>query len=408
MKIYLVGGAVRDRLLGREVVERDWLVVGSTPDEMLQQGYRPVGKDFPVFLHPKSHEEYALARTERKTGRGYDGFQCHADASVTLEEDLLRRDLTVNAIAEDDNGELIDPYNGLADLENRLLRHVSPAFAEDPVRILRIARFAARYASYGFSIAPETMGLMQKMVNDGEVDALVAERVWKEMSRALEEPAPERFFEVLRQCGALKILLPELDQLFGVPQPEQHHPEIDTGIHTLLVLKQAAQLSDSGESRFAALCHDLGKGRTPKEHWPSHHGHEERGVPLIKALCQRLRVPRDYQDLAILTARYHTHCHRALELRHTTLLDTIMELDGLRKPTRFQHFLEACKADCRGRPGFEQQAYPQADYFQTALDIMKNVSVKEIIAAGIKGKQIAQGLRRKRLSALHQQLPKEA
>jgi len=408
MKIYLVGGAVRDRLLGREVVERDWLVVGSTPDEMLQQGFRPVGKDFPVFLHPKNHEEYALARTERKTGRGYDGFQCHADASVTLEEDLLRRDLTVNAIAEDNNGELIDPYNGLADLDNRLLRHVSPAFAEDPVRILRIARFAARYASYGFSIAPETMRLMQQMVNDGEVDALVAERVWKEMSRALEEPAPERFFEVLRQCGALKILLPELDQLFGVPQPEQHHPEIDTGIHTLLVLKQAAQLSDSGESRFAALCHDLGKGRTPKEHWPSHHGHEERGVPLIKALCQRLRVPRDYQDLAILTARYHTHCHRAFELRHTTLLDTLMALDGLRKPTRFQHFLTACKADCRGRPSFEQQAYPQADYFQTALDIMKNVSVKEIIAAGIKGKQIAQGLRRKRLSALLQQLNKEA
>jgi len=408
MNIYLVGGAVRDRLLGREVLERDWLVVGSTPTAMQQQGFRPVGKDFPVFLHPKSHEEYALARTERKTGRGYDGFQCHADASVTLEEDLLRRDLTVNAIAEDDSGELIDPYGGLADLEQRVLRHVSPAFAEDPVRILRIARFAARYASYGFSIAPETLTLMQQMVADGEVDALVAERVWKEMSRALEEPAPQRFFEVLRQCGALKMLLPELDHLFGVPQPEQHHPEIDTGIHTLLVLKQAALLSDSGESRFAALCHDLGKGRTPKEHWPSHHGHEERGVPLIKALCQRLRVPRDYQDLAILTARYHTHCHRAFELRHTTLLDTLMALDGLRKPARFQHFLNACKADCRGRPSFEQQTYPQADYFQTALDIIKSVSVKELIEAGIKGKQIAEGLRRKRLSVLRQQLNKES
>ena len=339
------------------------MVVGATPDEMLALGYRQVGKDFPVFLHPDTHEEYALARTERKTGPGYTGFIFHSEPNVSLEDDLIRRDLTINAIAIDEHGTIIDPFNGRQDLDNKLLRHVSPAFAEDPVRILRVARFYARFAPLGFSIASETIELMHKMVDNGEVDALVPERVWQETQRALNEIQPRAFFEALRECGALAKIFPELEALFGVPQRADYHPEVDTGVHTLMVLDQASAISPEPRIRFAALLHDLGKATTPKAELPRHIGHEARTLPLVRELCQRLRVPNDYRDLALLTAEYHSHCHKADQLRSATLLKTLQGLDAFRRPERFEEFLLACTADSRGRLGFEQRPYPQADIF---------------------------------------------
>ena len=355
MRVYVVGGAVRDELLGLPVQDRDYVVVGATPDEMVKQGYLPVGKDFPVFLHPQTHEEYALARTERKSGHGYKGFKVFASPDVTLEEDLLRRDLTINAMARDELGNLIDPYSGQVDLDAKTLRHVSPAFAEDPVRILRVARFAARFPD--FHVAPETMRLMQGMVNDGEVDHLVPERVWQELSRGLMTGRPSRMFEVLRECGALARLIPELDRLFGVPQPPEHHPEIDTGIHVMLVVDWAASQGYSLPVRFAALTHDLGKGLTPPEHWPKHHGHEARSVELVKAISARLRVPADCRDLALLVARYHGDIHRALELRPETVLKILESTDAFRRPARFSEVLQACESDFRP-PSIQEPRHP--------------------------------------------------
>ena len=395
-----VGGCVRDRLLGLPIKDHDWVVVGATPEAMLKAGFRPVGKDFPVFLHPQTHEEYALARTERKTAPGYTGFQFHAAPDVSLEQDLARRDLTVNAMAESGSGEIIDPFGGQNDLQARLLRHVSPAFVEDPVRILRVARFAARFAGLGFKVADETMQLMRKMVDNGEVAALVAERVWQEMQRALTEERPAVFIQILRDCGALAVLLPEVDRLFGVPQPEKHHPEVDTGIHTLMVLEQAARLSDDPTVRFAALLHDLGKGVTPADQLPRHIGHEARGVPLVKELCTRLKVPKDYRDLAILVTRYHLHYHRVAELRPTTLLETLEALDAFRRPQRFEQFLLACEADSRGRTGFEDAEFEQPRLFREAYQAAAHVKVDELLKQGLKGKAIAEALHQQRCQAI--------
>ena len=400
MEIYLVGGAVRDELLGLPVKERDWVVVGATPDDLLRRGFRPVGKDFPVFLHPDTHEEYALARTERKTAPGYYGFSVHAAPEVTLEDDLLRRDLTINAMARDTQGRLLDPYQGRADLDARRLRHVSPAFAEDPVRMLRLARFSARYAPLGFQIAPETLELMRTMVANGEADCLVPERVWAETVRALSEKQPERFIETLSECGALARIFPELDRLFGVPQPALHHPEIDTGIHTLLALAQAVQLGADVVTRFAVLVHDLGKGATPAEEWPRHLGHEQRGADLIRLFCQRLRAPNMYRELAVLTARFHTHVHRALELRPKTLLNTLQGLDAFRKPQRFQQVLVACEADARGRQGLEDRDYPQAAWMQRVYQAAAGAPVRSVVEQGLTGPALAEALRRERLAAI--------
>ncbi len=375
VKIYCVGGAVRDRLLGLPVQDHDWVVVGSTPEDMVAQGFQPVGKDFPVFLHPKTHEEYALARTERKTARGYQGFAVYAAPDVTLEQDLLRRDFTINAIAQDDDGNLIDPHNGIADLRAGILRHVSTAFTEDPVRILRAARFAARF---GFSIAPETLVLMRDMVGNGEVDALVAERVWQELARGLMEKKPSRFFETLRSCGALAKIIPEVDALFGVPQPEKHHPEIDCGIHTLMVVDDAAQHNYVLETRFAALTHDLGKATTPKDMLPRHIGHESRSVELVKKLSQRLRVPSECRDLALLVARYHGDIHKAVELRADTVIKLFQSADAWRRPERFTQLLQACASDARGRTGHERDDYPQADYLLKLLAVARAVDAGEI------------------------------
>ena len=404
MEIYLVGGAVRDKLLGIEPKERDWVVVGATPEEMIAQGYQQVGKDFPVFLHPETKDEYALARTERKTGPGYTGFQVHAAPDVTLEEDLIRRDLTINAMAEDSNGNVIDPFNGRDDLKNGLLKHVSPAFDEDPVRILRVARFAARFARWGFKVSHSTNALMRTMVEAGEVDALVPERVWAEMEKALNEQNPERFFEVLRGCNALVKLFPEIDQLFGVPQPEKHHPEIDTGVHVMLVLQQAAKISADPKVRFAALTHDLGKGTTPKQEWPKHHGHEGRSVLLVSELCDRYRIPNEFRELAVLTAKYHTHCHNAEELKPSTMLEVIEAMDAFRRPERFENYLLACEADFRGRPGYEQLEYPQVDRFRMALKAALSVNTKDIIEKGLKGEAIKQELHKQRVNAIRQAL----
>ena len=356
---YLVGGAVRDRLLGLPVRERDWVVVGATPEALVRRGFQQVGRDFPVFLHPLTKDEYALARTERKTAPGYRGFQVHAGVEVTLEQDLERRDLTVNALAEAPDGTLIDPFGGRADLDARVLRHVSPAFVEDPVRILRVARFAARFAPLGFSVAPETRALMARMVRDGEVDALVPERVWAELARALAEDRPSLFFEVLRDCGALGRLMPELDRLWGVPQPEKWHPEIDTGVHAMLVLDMSARLSDDLAVRFAALGHDLGKGTTPAEILPSHKGHEERSVALLDGVCERYRVPKRLCELARITARYHGLVHKVAELRAATIADLLDGTDAYRRPERFDQMLIACEADFRGRTGYAERDYPQ-------------------------------------------------
>ncbi len=379
MKTYLVGGAVRDRLLELAAPDRDWVVVGATVQQMLDLGYMQVGRDFPVFLHPQSKQEYALARTERKTGPGYTGFAFNADPSVTLEDDLLRRDLTINAIAEDESGNLIDPHGGLADIDKRLLRHVSSAFTEDPLRVLRVARFAARFAHLGFQIADETMALMTRMSASGELNHLVAERVWQEMEKALKEKSPAVFFQTLRQCGALAIILPEVDALFGVPQPEKYHPEIDTGMHVMMCIEQAARLTDDPVVRFATLVHDLGKAITPKDNWPHHYGHEHLGVPLIKRVTERLRVPNQYAAIARLTSEYHTQCHRAAELRAATILKLLEALDAFRRPEQMSQFLLACEADARGRTGFEDINYPQADLLRKSLAAAQTVDVKALL-----------------------------
>ena len=397
MKTYLVGGAVRDELLGYPFHEKDWVVVGATVEDMLAQGFQQVGKDFPVFLHPKTKEEHALARTERKTAPGYKGFAVHATPDVTLEEDLLRRDLTINAIAKDSDGNLVDPFGGAQDIEARVLRHVSPAFAEDPVRILRLARFTARYAHLGFTIAEETQQLMRSMVNAGEVDALVPERVWQEMEKALGEKTPVQCIEVLRKCGALKRILPELDRLWGVPQPIEHHPEIDTGIHTMMVLEQACLLSTDKQVRFAALMHDLGKGTTPKNEWPKHIAHEARGAKIVLELCQRMRVPNEYRDLAERVARFHLHYHRALELKPATVVKTLEELDAYRRPERFEKFLLASEADARGRPGYENREFKQGDYFRDAFQASLQVDVGELRAQGFENMALANKIREKRV-----------
>lgn len=400
MQTYLVGGAVRDRLLGLPVRERDWVVVGAAEGELEALGFRRVGREFPVFLHPETGEEYALARTETKTRPGYRGFSVRADETVTLEEDLGRRDLTINAIAEDPGGGIVDPYGGRRDLEAGVLRHVTDAFREDPVRILRVARFAARFADRGFRVAPETLGLMRTMVADGEADALVAERVWKETERALGESRPDVFVEVLREAGALAVVYPELDSLFGVPQPERSHPEIDTGAHVLLCLRAAARLGASAEARFAVLVHDLGKGTTPRDQWPRHIGHEERGVALIVRLCERLGAPNRYRELAILVGRYHCTCHRAAELRGRTFLKVLEAVDALRRPERLDEFLVACEADARGRSGFEDRAYPPAELFRVARAAAAAVAADRFAGAGLEGPALGEEIRRARIAAI--------
>ncbi|WP_017939847.1 multifunctional CCA addition/repair protein [Zestomonas thermotolerans] len=400
MQIYKVGGAVRDRLLGRPVTDIDWVVVGASIEDMQARGFRPVGGDFPVFLHPQTGEEYALARTERKSGRGYGGFTFYASPDVSLEEDLLRRDLTINAMAEDDQGRIIDPYGGQADLQARLLRHVSPAFAEDPLRVLRVARFAARYAPLGFRVAEETLQLMRRIADSGELQALTAERSWKEISRALMEPRPDVFIQVLRDCGALAHLLPELDALFGVPQPEAHHPEVDTGVHCLMVLRQCALREQPLTVRWACLLHDLGKGLTPPEQWPRHIAHEQRGVRLIQAVNQRCKAPRDCAELAVLVGEFHTHAHRALELRPATLLELLQRFDAYRRPQRFEEFIAACEMDARGRHGLEQRDYPQAAYLRGAADAARTVAVQPLLERGLKGAELGEALARERLAAL--------
>lgn len=400
MQIYKVGGAVRDRLLGRPVSEVDWVVVGASAEQMLELGYRPVGADFPVFLHPQTGEEYALARTERKSGRGYGGFTFHACPDVTLEQDLIRRDLTVNAMAEDDQGNLIDPYNGQQDLKARILRHVSPAFAEDPLRVLRVARFAARYAPLGFSVAPETLMLMRQLAESGELAHLTAERSWKEISRALMEPRPEVFVQVLRDCGALAALLPEVDDLFGVPQPQAHHPEIDTGVHVLSVLRQCAEHDQPLNVRWASLLHDVGKGLTPEDQWPRHIAHEQKGLCLIQAINERCKAPRDCAELAMLVGEFHTHGHRALELRPSTLLELLQRFDVFRRPQRFAEFVAACEMDARGRLGLEQRDYPQGAYLLGAAEAARQVPVKPLLEKGFKGAELGEALNRERLQAL--------
>ena len=401
MHIYLVGGAVRDKLLGRPVVDHDHVVVGAMPEDLLALGYKPVGKDFPVFLHPKTGEEYALARTERKTGRGYHGFVFQADASVTLEQDLARRDLTINAIAEDAQGVLTDPYHGVHDIEARVLRHVSPAFVEDPVRVLRVARFAARFAPLGFTVADETMALMRQMVDDGEVDHLVPERVWAETRKALGEPQPSAFLQVLRACGALAVLFPEIDALYGVPQRAEFHPEIDTGVHLEMVLDAAARLAPGDDLvGFCALTHDLGKALTPTNELPRHVGHEHRGVAPLRALAARLKVPTEHATLAELVCREHLNAHRAFELKPATVLKLLGALDALRRPTRLNAFLVACEADKRGRLGHEQDAYPQAAYLREVCAAAAAVDASGFVAQGLTGPAIGAAMATARTDAI--------
>jgi len=402
MEVYLVGGAVRDELLGRPVRERDWVVVGATPQAMLDAGYRRVGRDFPVFLHPETGEEYALARTERKTALGHHGFEMRFSPDVTLEQDLERRDLTINAMARASDGTLIDPCGGRRDLEDRTLRHVSNAFNEDPLRILRVARFLARLQPLGFRVATETLARMRTMVATGEVDTLVPERVWQETSRALGEPAPEAWFRLLHDCGALARLLPELDALYGVPQPQQWHPEIDTGLHMELVLQAAADLTHEPRIRFAALMHDLGKGRTPRSQWPTHRGHEERGVTLVREVAARLRVPGDFRELAELASRWHGVAHRALELRPRTVLELLEACDAIRRPERFRDLLIAFEADFRGRGGWRQRPYPQAGRLQRALATVLGTTLAAEDRSGLSGEQIGVLLHRRRLAALRE------
>ena len=397
MLVYEVGGAVRDELLGLPVQDRDFVVVGASPETMTALGFKPVGKDFPVFLHPQTRQEYALARTERKSGRGYKGFTFHTGPEVTLEEDLRRRDLTINAMARDEHGALLDPYGGQADLQAGILRHVSAAFAEDPVRVLRVARFAARFDK--FTVAPETMALMRRMVNSGEADYLVAERVWQELSRGLMEKRPSRMFQVLRDCGALERVLPEVDRLFGVPQRAEFHPEVDTGVHTMLVVDWAASQGFSLPVRFAALTHDLGKATTPPAEWPTHHGHEARSVQLVHGLCARIRVPADCRELAVAVARDHGNVRRALELRPATILKMFESTDALRRPERFALFLQACEADFRGRPGYEDRPFPPSAFLQEALNVARSLDGALIARASSSGK-VGEAIRAARLDLL--------
>lgn len=408
MKTFLVGGAVRDHLLNYPVKEKDWVVIGETPESMIKQGFTPVGKDFPVFLHPVSHDEYALARTERKTAPGYKGFTVHADPDVTLEQDLIRRDLTINAIAMDDEGNIFDPYNGKADIEKRIFRHISPAFTEDPVRVLRIARFAARYSHLGFTIADETIHLMKQMVINGETDHLVAERVWAELYKVLSEKTPSAFFYTLKECNALASIFPEIDRLFGVPQPEKHHPEIDTGIHSLLCLEQACLLSDKPEVRLAALLHDLGKAETDKSKWPSHHGHEQIGLPILDQFCHRLRVPKTFKALATQVMNYHTHCHRIFELKASTLTDLLASLSAFKpKNTMVNDFAVACEADSKGRTGLENKPYPQSIYLLNAAKAANKVNTTEVLNSGLKGAKIGEAIRQLRITAVSQFIKSE-
>ena len=401
MQTYLVGGAVRDKMLGRAVVDRDYVVVGATPDDMRAAGYKTVGKDFPVFLHPDSGEEYALARTERKSGHGYHGFSFDADASVTLEEDLVRRDLTINAIAQDAHGQLIDPHGGVRDIEQRVLRHVSPAFVEDPVRLLRVARFAARFAPLGFTVAEQTMALMRQMVTAGEVNHLVPERVWAEMRKALGEAQPSAFLKVLRSSGALAVLLPEVDALYGVPQRAEYHPEIDTGNHLERVLDMAARMAPGDDLvGFCALCHDLGKALTPADVLPRHIGHEQAGVAPLRALCARLKVPTEHAALAELVCRHHLNAHRALELKPSTVLTLLLALDALRRPPRLEVFLAACEADARGRLGFEDRPYPQAAWLWAARDAAAGVTAQAFVDAGLQGPAVGVAMEKARIAAI--------
>jgi tRNA nucleotidyltransferase (CCA-adding enzyme) len=403
METYLVGGSVRDQLLGLPTKDKDWVVVGASPEQMLRQGFRSVGKDFPVFLHPKTNEEYALARTERKTAPGYKGFAVHAAPDVTLEQDLARRDLTINAIAQTADGKLIDPYHGQQDLKGKILRHVSPAFSEDPVRVLRIARFAARF---NFTIADETKVLIQNMVDSKELDHLVPERVWQELAKALETEQPSLFFTTLRAAGALKSLFPEVDRLFGVPQVPKWHPEVDTGIHVMMVIDQAAKLSQDIAVIFAALCHDLGKGTTPADVLPQHIGHEARSIELTQQLCQRLRVPKDIHNLAVKVAEYHTHMHLLMELKPKTILKVINALDAYRKPEQFEQYLLASEADFRGRPGYEDADMPNIERFKRCYEVSKAIDVKPIIAAGFEGQAISEELGQQRINAIAELMEK--
>jgi tRNA nucleotidyltransferase (CCA-adding enzyme) len=401
MDVYLVGGAVRDALLGRPVIERDYVVVGATPEELVARGFRPVGKDFPVFLHPENAEQYALARTERKTGAGYYGFATRFSPDVTLEEDLARRDLTINAMAQANDGALVDPYGGRRDLEARVLRHVAPAFVEDPLRVLRVARFAARFAPLGFTVAPETMALMRTIVNSGEMASLVAERVWVETERALGEARPTVYFETLRECGALAAVFPEIDRLFGVPQPEKYHPEVDSGVHTLQVLDVACELSTETVVRFAALVHDLGKGITPRSEWPRHIGHEHAGVKEIARLCDRLKVPNEHRELAALTSKEHQRVHRAAELRDATVLELLEATDAFRRPDRFEKLLLACEADARGRgPELRRRTYEQGRLLRSWRQAAAAVKLDPEVLAMQDGPAIAQRLRSARVAAI--------
>lgn len=407
LNTYLVGGAVRDTLLGHIVYDHDFVVVGATIEKMLALGFQQVGKDFPVFLHPKTKDEYALARTERKQGQGYTGFICDASSAVTLEEDLLRRDLTINAMAMPftstvDTSTIIDPYNGQKDLENRILRHVSSAFVEDPLRVLRVARFAARYHNYGFTIADETMQLMAKISNSGELATLPSERIWLEMQRSLAENNPEVFFQVLRDCGALAKIWPELNSLWGVPNPTKWHPEICSGIHTLMVLKQAVKLSSKTSVRFAALCHDLGKSLTLEENWPRHQGHEKSGLSLVEKICAQLKVPKDHKSLALKVCEFHLHCHKAFELKASTVVKLFNSLDVWRKPEEFSDFLTACTADFRGRLHFDEKPYPQVNFLKSLFNAAVSITAKEFIEKGLKGADIKEAIYNKRIAIVQE------
>lgn len=401
MQVYLVGGAVRDHLLGHPYHEKDYVVVGATPEQLLAQGYQPVGKDFPVFLHPETKDEYALARTERKSGQGYHGFEFYTDPAVTLEEDLIRRDLTINAIAMDAEGQVFDPYHGQDDLNNKILRHVSIAFAEDPLRVLRVARFAARYAQYGFTIADETIALMRQLSESGELEALTPERVWKETSRALLESHADVYFEVLRECGALKVLFPEIDALFGVPQRPEYHPEIDCGIHTLLSLQQACKANYSLDVRFAVLVHDLGKALTPKEELPRHIQHEERGIEPVTAICDRLKVPTQTKQLALAVCKEHLKCHQAFTLKAGTLWRLLQRLDVLRRPERVEAFLQACECDAKGRLGMQDRDYPQAEFLLKIMQRVRTIKASDL-PPEVKGADIGEMLIQKRIEAIAQ------
>ena len=400
MKIYRVGGAVRDKLLDYPSDENDWVVVGSSPEEMVELGYQPVGQDFPVFINTKSGEEYALARTERKSGHGYQGFAFHTAPDVTLEDDLIRRDLTINAMAEDHDGSIIDPHGGQQDLANKVLRHVSDAFTEDPLRVLRVARFAARYHHLGFSIAAETLQLMTEISASGELQHLVAERVWKETDRALCERSPDIYIQVLRDCGALALLFPEVEKLFGVAQRADYHPEVDTGIHILMSLQQAARLSDSSPIRFSVLVHDLGKGITPDHVLPSHSGHEARGLPLVKNVCDRLKVPNEHRQLAMVVTEFHLLCHKAFELKPETILKLLKAIGALKSSSRLDDFLTCCEADARGRTGFEDRDYPSSAYLRQAREIVIKTDIADLVEAGISGAEIGQQLSLRQTAAL--------